>query len=217
MEGTEKEDGKDCIMEPPGEPAIWYDYFHALYRMSHAINAHLHTPHVLSIMAEKITEAMQAKACSLRLLDKDTGTLTISATYGLSEAYLHKGPVRLEQSALDQEVLRGHPVYIANAAQDSRFQYPEQAKREGIVSVFCMPLVAHGETIGVLRVYSDHPRTFGEADREFMGVLASVAALAIENARLYQALKREYEGTMAALWGAPAQEHPPRETPIWQG
>jgi len=188
---------------PSAQRSVWYDYFHALYRVSHAINSNLHVPDLLNIIAEKITEAIQAKACSLRLLDRRTGTLTISAEYGLSEAYLRKGPVQLEHSLLDQEVLRGNPVYIANAAQDTRFQYREQARQEGIVSVFCVPLVVHGETIGVLRVYSDRPRTFSEAEREFIGVLASVAALATENARLYQALKRDYEETMDALWGAP--------------
>jgi signal transduction protein with GAF and PtsI domain len=204
---------EESSREPPGQHSIWYDYFHALYRVSHAINSNLHVPEVLTIMAEKITEAMQAKACSLRLLDKRTGTLTISAEYGLSEAYLHKGPVQVEHSPLDQEVLRGNSVYIANAAEDARFQYREQARREGIVSVFCVPLIVHGETIGVLRVYSGQPRTFSEAEQEFLGVLASVAALAVENARLYQALKRDYEETMDALWGVPWQDASRAESP----
>jgi GAF domain-containing protein len=209
---------RESNREPPGRRSIWYDYFHALYRVSHAINSNLHVPDVLGIMAEKITEAMQAKACSLRLLDKRTGTLTIGAEYGLSETYLHKGPVQVEHSPLDQEVLRGNSVYIANAAKDTRFQYPEQASREGIISVFCIPLIVHGEPIGVLRVYSGQPRTFSEAEREFLGVLASVAALAIENARLYQALKRDYEETMDALWGTPWQQEPSvSESPALNG
>jgi GAF domain-containing protein len=144
---------------------------------------------------------MNIKACSLRLLDRITDTLTISAMYGLSQRYMQKGPVKLEKSQLDQEVLQGQAVYIRNAASDLRFQYPEEAHAEGIVSVFCVPLICKGEVLGVLRVYSGVEREFDAFDEEFLRTLASVSALAIENARLYGTLKQDFDETILALWG----------------
>ncbi len=193
---------------------IEHEYFLALYRVVTAVNSSLRLQTVLNLAVEKVAEAMGVKACSLRLLDRATDILTISAMYGLSQQYMKKGPVKLEKSPLDQEVLQGQAVYIRNAATDPRFQYPEEARNEGIVSVFCVPLVSKGQVIGVLRVYSDTERAFSAFDEEFLRTLASVSALAIENARLYEALKREFDETIWALWGE--QLYPPTNEPEYQ-
>jgi GAF domain-containing protein len=144
---------------------------------------------------------MQVKACGLRLLDPNTGQLRLSAVYGLSGGYLAKGPVDIVHSAIDSEALRGSPVFIADARIDPRFQYQGAAKEEGIVSVLCVPLEVHGEAIGVMRVYTNEPTTFHEDDIQFLSVLASLAALAIDNARLYESIRSSYNGVMNALWG----------------
>ncbi len=180
---------------------VGQEYFRALYRVVTAVNSSLHLHTVLNLVAEKVAEAMKVKACSLRLLDRATDTLTISAMHGLSQHYMQKGPVKLEKSQLDQEVLQGRTVYIRNAATDPRFQYPDQARSEGIASVFCVPLVSKGQILGVLRVYSAVERNFTTFDEEFLLTLANVSALAIENARLYGALKRDLDETIWALWG----------------
>jgi signal transduction protein with GAF and PtsI domain len=187
-----------------GQTDIGHEYFRALYRVVTAVNSSLHLHTVLNLVAEKVAEAMNVKACSLRLLNPTTDTLTISAVHGLSQQYLRKGPVKLEKSQLDREVLQGNVVYIRNAALDPRFQYPEEARTEGIVSVFCVPLIDKGRAIGVLRVYSGVEREFNAFDEEFLLTLASVSALAIENARLYGSLKQDFDETILVLWGEAA-------------
>jgi GAF domain-containing protein len=54
----------------------------------------------------------------------------------------------------------------------------------------------------VLRVYTGEPCVFHEDDIQFLSVLASLAALAIENANLYESLKNSYDGVMDVLWGS---------------
>jgi signal transduction protein with GAF and PtsI domain len=183
---------------------IGHEYFRALYRVVTAVNSSLHLDTVLNLVAEKVAEAMNVKACSLRLLNRSTATLAIRAMYGLSQQYMQKGPVHLEKSQLDQEALQGQAVYIRDAATDPRFQYPEQAHAEGIVSVFCVPLTCKGQAFGVLRVYSEVERSFDAFDEEFLRTLANVSALAIENARLYGALKQDFDDTILTLWGEPS-------------
>lgn len=208
MSGQQKANGKG---KNPTEAE--HDYLRAFYRVVTAVNSSLQLNTVLNLIAEKVAEAMNVKACSLRLLDPLTGTLTISATSGLSQHYLQKGPVKLEKSQLDQEVLQERSVYIRNAARDPRFQYPEQARIEGIVSVFCVPLVSKGQVLGVLRVYSGAEREFTSFEEEFLHALASVSALAIENARLYEALKHDFDQTLWALWGEPPGAATPNQQP----
>jgi len=178
------------------------DYYTALYQAALTISSSLELSDVLQSVVKSITEAMQVNACVLRLLDLRTGQLKLSAVYGLSSGYLAKGPVDVEHSPIDSEALSGKNVIIPDVSNDTRFQYVEAAKREGIVSVLCVPLEVRGEAIGVLRVYTNEPCIFHEDDIQFLSVLASLAALAIENANLYENLKNSYEGVMDVLWGS---------------
>lgn len=182
------------------------DYYSALYQAALAFSYSLDLHEVLQSVVKSITEAMQVKGCGLRLLNPQTGQLQIVAVYGLSSDYLAKGPVELVNSPIDSEAMCGTPVVIENIETDTRFQYKEAAKREGIVSVLCVPLEVRGEAIGVLRVYTSEPRTFHEDDIQFLSVLASLAALAITNANLYENLKYAYDGVMDVLWGTSSIE-----------
>ena len=185
---------------PP--PRTHKDYYTALHQVALTISSSLELDEVLQRVVISITEAMQVKACVLRLLDAHTGELQLSAVYGLSKGYLTKGPVEVKSSLIDSQALCGTPVVIHDVRDDPRFQYQEAARREGIVSVLCVPLEVHGKAIGVIRVYTSEPCDFHEDDIHFLSVLASLAALAIENASLYDSLKRSYDGVMDVLWGS---------------
>jgi GAF domain-containing protein len=177
------------------------DYYTALYHAALTISSSLELDQVLQSVVMSITEAMEVKACGLRLLDPDTGQLRLSAVYGLSSGYLSKGPVDIVHSIIDSEALKGVPVFIEDVGTDPRFQYQEAARQEGIVSVLSVPLEVHGKAIGVMRVYTNERTIFNEDDVQFLSVLASLAGLAIENARLYENVKSSYLGVMDAFWG----------------
>jgi GAF domain-containing protein len=186
---------------PPGSPKTHKDYYQALYQVAMTISSSLELDQVLQGVVKSTTEAMQVKACLLRLLNSDTSQLQLGAVYGLSDEYLSKGPIKLVNSAIDSEALCGTPVMIPDVRSDQRFQYQEAARHEGIVSVLCVPLEVHGQAIGIMRVYTAEPTDFHEDDIQFLSVLASLSALAIENARLYESIKNSYDGVMSAFWG----------------
>ncbi len=180
------------------------DYYAMLYRTALAISSSLELNEVLENIVQGVTEEMEAKGAVLRLLDQESGQLQVGAAYGLSAEYLEKGPVNISSSPLDGEIKDKHDcssVAIQDVRSDPRFQYREAATREGLVSALCAPMKAHGEAIGVLRVYTDTPVTFQDKDKEFLSVLASLAAQAIENARLYDAVKTSYDGIVNAFLG----------------
>lgn len=190
---------KNADANPPAR--THKDYYQALHQAALTISSSLELDKVLQRTVRGITEAMQVKACVLRLLDPRTKRLQLNAVYGLSGGYLAKGPVELEHSPIDAAALSGQPVIIPDVRVDSRFQYQDAARSEGIVSVLCVPLEVHGEAIGILRVYTGEEQAFHDDDVHFLTVLASLAALAIENASLYDSLKRSYDGVMEVLWG----------------
>jgi signal transduction protein with GAF and PtsI domain len=176
-------------------------YFDALYQITLRISGSLDLDNVLAYLTEEAAKALDAKASSVRLLDPDAKCLEMKAVFGLSQGYLNKGPVELARSPVDREILGGATSQLSDVTKDQSFQYPEEAAREGIVSVATVPLIAHARPIGVLRVYTGEKRTFTETEMHFLVAVADLAALCIDNARLYDRMRHNYEEAMDTLWG----------------
>ena len=169
-------------------------YFKPLYEVATVINSSLNPQVVLQKVAEATAKALGAKACTLRLLDRDGQRLLASASFGLSKGYLRKGAIELLKSGIDAAVLTsGRTEYIEDAHADARFQYPEAAKAEGLVSILVAPLLVERKPVGVLRIYTEDKRVFAEEERDFLMAVSHIAAIAIENARLHEALRSDYE------------------------
>jgi serine phosphatase RsbU (regulator of sigma subunit) len=142
---------------------------------------------VLDVVARTVVKVLGAKACSIRLLSPDKEELVIKAVVNLSDEYLKKGAILLSESLIDREALAANkPVYIADERSDPRVLYPAEARREGIVSALCAPMVYHGEPEGIIRVYTDRPYEFDWFEASLMQAIAAQAAAAVVNARLNQ-------------------------------
>jgi len=166
-------------------------YASALYEVASSINSSLDLSQVLNQLAKSTAKAAHAKACSLRLLSPDKQQLIIGGAYGLSQGYLRKGSVEVEKSKIDQEALQGKAAIITDVSQDPRFQYPEEAKAELIRSILVVPLTLRDTPIGVLRLYTEELREFSTEEIGFVKAIASLGAIAIQNAKLHEALKEE--------------------------
>lgn len=166
------------------------DYFNALYEVARVINASLETSRVLEEIVKCVTKAMTVKATSLRLLDSREKKLLLGAAHGLSEAYIQKGPILVDESGLDKKALRGKTIYLKDAQTDKNFQYTEKARAEGIKSVLVVPLMIEKKAIGVMRVYTDKTREFNEKEIKFFEAVANLSAIAIDNARMHQNLQK---------------------------
>jgi signal transduction protein with GAF and PtsI domain len=168
-------------------------YYRTLYEMARTINSSLDSAQVLEKIVIEVTRAMNAKGASIRLLGRRRQRLLLGAAYGLSRGYLRKGPIEVEKSGIDKEVVEmGHPV-ATNTCSVGVLQYPEEAAREGIQAIMVMPLKVEGQVIGVLRVYDAECREYAPHEVEFLQAVADLSAIAIENARLHEALKKDYE------------------------
>ncbi len=169
-------------------------FFTPLYQVATVINSSLNPQVVLQKVAEQVTAALHGKACTIRLLDRTGKFLLASASHGLSKSYLRKGQIELAKSHMDETVLSSNKtLYIADACSDARFQYPEAAKSEGLTSILVAPLMVENKGIGVLRIYTQEKREFTPEEQDFLLAVSHIAAIAIENARLHEALKSDYE------------------------
>jgi signal transduction protein with GAF and PtsI domain len=178
---------------------IWNE-MRVLIKISQSISSTLSLDEVLQMIVENAAKTLDMKAASIRLLDEERRTLQVMAAYGLSKAYLEKGPVEVEKSIIDRECLECKVVSVHDVKKDKRLQYPEEIIREGIRSLLSLPLVVKGTAIGVLRVYAPVPYTFSESEIDFLSALACQGAIAIENARLFEHIKSEYEELTKDVW-----------------
>jgi GAF domain-containing protein len=170
------------------------NYFRALYDAATVINSSLNPQIVLQKIVEQVAAALSTKGCALRLIDRSGKYLLAGASYGLSKEYLRKGQVEMLKSRIDADVLgSGKVVHMKDVITDPRFQYPEAARTEGIASVLVAPLLVDKKPVGVLRVYTEKPREFSVDEHDFLMAVAHIAAIAIENARLHEALRSDYE------------------------
>ncbi len=169
-------------------------FFEAFHRIAHQINSSLDLKQVLqSLLLESVRE-LNVRAGSIRLLGPRKKTLHLAGACGLSEAYLKKGEVELERSPIDQKVVKeGRPVAIMDVAQETGFQYAEEARREGIRSVLVVPLRLRDAMVGVMRLYSGQVRRFAPEEISLADAVSDLGAVAIENARLHQMLKNRLE------------------------
>lgn len=166
-------------------------YYQSLYEVAAAVNSARTPDSVLCSIVENVAKAMNSKGCSLMLLTPDKKLLFHAAAYGLSDAYIKKGLLSAEKSIA--EALEGKPVSVLDAASDERIQYREEAKREGIASIFSVPIKLRGEIIGVIRVYSAEQRQFSQDDSYFISAVANLGAISLENARLYESCLRDVD------------------------
>ncbi len=163
-----------------------------------AVNSTLDLRAVLNVLVKNIVQALQLKASAIRLLDPKKRTLELVASHGLSEKYLNKGPVDADQSIAD--AMEGKTISIYNVTEDPRAQYPKEAREEGIASIVSVPLRIKGRVIGVMRLYTIQPREFSEEEISSAEVLAETGAIAIENAKMYERIKKDYETIMRDLY-----------------
>ncbi len=166
-------------------------YYQSLYQLAATLNSARSAQSILDLIVTDVAKAMQAKGCSLLLLTPDKQVLLRIAAYGLSSWYVRKGPVLTDKSMADS--LKGETVAVWDAPADERVQFRNQVKQEGIASILSVPVKLREEVIGVLRVYSSEKRQFTEADSYFAGAAANFGAIALESAKFYQTLQKDYD------------------------
>ena len=152
--------------------------------VSALVNSTLDLDGILGALVERATLTMRAKGCTLRLIDPESGQLQLAAAHGVSSRYLRRGEI--ENEGAIRMVLAGGPVAVYDVSHDQRIDYHQEMADEGIVSLLAVPVKVNREVIGVMRILTDAPRVFADAEVRFLVTMAEVGGTAIRNARNYR-------------------------------
>jgi len=166
-------------------------HYETILRLTTAISQSKDPEEIVLMTAESVTSALGFKACSVFLINKKTNELELAGSFGLSSDYLNKGPVK-HMGEL-QKSLEDGPVAIYDVSDDPRIQYPEEAKKEGIVSILSVPVSIQGRVEGILRVYTAEAWDFTLRDVNLLQIIAQLCGMAVEMSRLYKGYKTSIE------------------------
>jgi signal transduction protein with GAF and PtsI domain len=128
---------------------------------------------------EGLCRTFKLKAASILLYDEFESQLFRVAQYGMSEEYLAKGPLFMNEN--DDALANGLPVLINDMQRDSRIQYSEEARREGIVAMLSFPIKRYNKVVGLIRAYHGEPIVLNEEDVDSISVLSQLLGIVIEN------------------------------------
>jgi signal transduction histidine kinase len=157
-----------------------------LARVGQTINSALNLDDALQVITREACLMMQAKMCSLLMLDDSREWLDLRASCGAGKPYLEKPRLSAAESLVGIVVRRRKPIQIENVQTSSRYQNTGVARREGLVALLSVPLIFANEAIGALNIYTGRPYKFSNEEIRIVTALAELSALAIEKARLYE-------------------------------
>lgn len=153
---------------------------------------------------DEVNKAIQAEGQSIWLLDEDGKHVTCRYATGVSASSVVGLRVSVHHSIVGDCILRREPILVADAQNDPRFNRDADSKT-GLTtrSLMSVPMVRQGRAIGALQAINKQTGgLFGQDDLYLFNSIASSAALAIENARLFQELQASYDLTLYALTAA---------------
>lgn len=171
----------------------------SLLEISQAINGSLDLEETLHTITQKSVELTSADASAIRLLSDDGQEMVYADSCGLSEKYKTKGPMLVADNAFLQRLLHEGKIYTHDVRKSIELQYRDEILEEGIVSILSIPLKIGDKVTGLLNLYRKRSLTFPGRDRRIAYAFAEQVALAIQNARLYASIQRNYLETVRAF------------------
>lgn len=164
---------------------------------------------LLILLAKEAKTILEADRCTIFILDKTKKILWSKVAHGTPNIIT----IPQDKGIAGECVKKRKIVNVKDAYKDSRFN-PEVDKATGYKtrSILTAPLTnLHGEVLGVFQVLNKkRAKSFEKEDEEILTMLAGQAGVAIENAHLYEQVRKATEDTIFRL--AAAAEYKDRDT-----
>jgi len=159
-----------------------------IIEVSRVINSTLNLDPLLHNIIQIATDLTATEASSILLLDKKTGELHFEAATGIKGQEVKPIVVPLDKSIAGWVVKEGKPLLIPDVRKDPRhYHQVDDTTQFSTRSILGVPLRVKDKVIGVLEVLNKvDDKEFTQDDVEALTILAAQAAIAIENARLFQ-------------------------------
>jgi PAS domain S-box-containing protein len=161
----------------------------ALSKVGQSVTSTLDVDEVLRRIVEAGVYLTKAEEGFLALIDDESGQLYLRASKNIEEQRTRTMQLLISDSVIGEVIKMGKPIRIS-----SKTNNPSLKVSTGylVSSLLHVPILSRGKALGVLSVDHRHAlRSFLERDESMLTSLADYAAIAIENANLYDQSKKE--------------------------
>ncbi len=168
------------------------DRWAIVYRAGEEISASLDMEHVFAAVNRAVEQVMPCEDFVISLYDETSNEMAGN--------YLLENKVRIPPNPY--KATYGLGGYIVHSGKSVIFNNPKEIKASGIKfvpygtgvetsSILAVPLLLKGKTVGIISAQSYQPDAYTATDCELLEMLASHAAVAIDNARLFERAQQE--------------------------
>ena len=182
--------GLNNLSRQAAENTLERDNLLALAHIGQVVNSSLKLDDVLRIVMDTIVRLTGAERGFLMLRDAQS-EFSIRIARNWEQETVEAGEFAISRTVVNRVVAEGQPILTTNAQEDPRFDSQASIIAYNLRSILCVPLKVKGELIGV--IYADNRmRTglFSEAQRDLLAAFSDQAAVAIDNARLFETQQR---------------------------
>jgi PAS domain S-box-containing protein len=163
-----------------------------LNRANQALTSTIDLEGVLGILLQEATQLLEVAACSIWLLDRETGELVCREASGPRSDGVRGWRLKRGEGIAGWVAENQVSLNVPDALTDERhLTAVDQETGLALRSILCVPLHVERSVIGVLEIADTEPDRFGMEDQTLAESLAVSAAVAIANARLYEAAQKE--------------------------
>ena len=172
------------------------EHLELLVRASRIISSSLDLQQVLDTLMDQAVEVLGAERGLILIQAPSTGQLMPRSARSLDVETIVSDGFRFSRGVVDEVIRTGKPLLTSDALEDERFKESASVNLYSLRSVLCVPLRS-GKQQGV--IYLDNRLTrgaFGESEQSLLEAIAGQAAVAMENAILYEELREMHEASM---------------------
>ena len=161
-----------------------------LLKISTAVNSVRDSHELQRRLLEHIFEVIPADRGAILLTDKEAAE--IGPVFGMDRRAGHEHPMEVSATVARQVLREGVAILSNDVMGSGEFAAASSLISSGVRSLLCVPLVLYGRMLGVVYLTTTDPATrFGEDHLQLLTVIASIAAVALENARHTEWLEGE--------------------------
>ncbi|MBN2388028.1 MAG: GAF domain-containing protein [Anaerolineales bacterium] len=169
-----------------------------LLRLSQTFNSSLNLDEVLNLVMDEVIAAVRAERGFVMLNDAGGG-LSFRVARGMDQKTIDEPHFQVSRGAIESVNRDGLPILTMDALQDERFKERASVMVLGLRSLICVPLKNKERQLGIIYVDSrTRSSQFNATDLELVSAIASTAAIAIDNASLFNDLQQSKEDLDAA-------------------
>jgi len=172
-----------------------------LHRVSSIIASTLNLAEVRQLFTTQAVHLSGAERSCIFELDPDTKSLHVLAHYGLNTVLAHSMHISIGQCCAGRTVQSGRPSMAVDCfhADEHCILHSDPFVSAEIHSVLCVPLQVKQKILGCICIYSSHRHMLSPEQMQLVITFANEAAIAIDNARLYEETRRGLELKSALL------------------